>query len=541
MRSNLLWSLLFSPSILLGTVLAFHSTAIAIEPAADKDATAEVTSEAVSDSFEPASNGSDSTETLQQLEQYTTEHGNSLDQVTSVTQFSDVQPTDWAYQALQSLVERYGCIVGYPDGTYRGQSAMTRYEFAAGLNACLDRISELIAASTADLATREDLATLQRLQEEFAAELATLRGRVDNLEARVSELEENQFSTTTQLVGVTQILVGVPIEQDDDLNDQAAGGYRVRLNFDTSFTGEDRLRARLQATDIPEFEGLQLGYQAGGNNGNNLVLDDLTYQFSLGDRVEILLGANGLDIDDPTDVISPLGRSSDSGALAEFADPRQYEQAFPGSGFGGGGSIAIINEDDLTLSLDLGYVADDATDPTDGNGLFNGAYATSTQLTLLSDFVDAGLFYSNSYTGDASDFNQEVYDLSGPAVANTYGAQVNFKLLEFVELGGGIAFSNIRGIGAEPDFEVWSYQGTLAFPDLGGEGNLLGILAGVPPYTRDLNGQTRDTTFLGEVFYRFNLSDNIAITPSVILLTDPQNDNSNDASVIGSLRTTFRF
>ncbi|NEP46967.1 MAG: S-layer homology domain-containing protein, partial [Okeania sp. SIO2H7] len=83
-----------------------------------------------------------------------------LEQVTSVSQLSDVEPTDWAFQALQSLVERYGCIAGYPDGTYRGNRAMTRYEFAAGLNACLDRVTELIAASTADLVTREDLALL---------------------------------------------------------------------------------------------------------------------------------------------------------------------------------------------------------------------------------------------------------------------------------------------------------------------------------------------------------------------------------------------
>jgi hypothetical protein len=67
-------------------------------------------------------------------------------QVNSVSQLSDVKPTDWAFQALQSLVERYGCIVGYPDGTYRGNRAMTRYEFAAGLNSCLDRVSELIPA-----------------------------------------------------------------------------------------------------------------------------------------------------------------------------------------------------------------------------------------------------------------------------------------------------------------------------------------------------------------------------------------------------------
>ena len=67
------------------------------------------------------------------------EDGEYMDQVTSVTQLSDVQPTDWAFQALQSLVERYGCIAGYPDGTYKGNRAMTRFEFAAGLNACLDK------------------------------------------------------------------------------------------------------------------------------------------------------------------------------------------------------------------------------------------------------------------------------------------------------------------------------------------------------------------------------------------------------------------
>ncbi|MEN9766863.1 MAG: hypothetical protein RLZZ32_823, partial [Cyanobacteriota bacterium] len=101
------------------------------------------------------------------LNQYAAE-----EQVTSITQFSDVQPTDWAYQALSNLIERYGCVAGYPNGTYRGSRAMTRYEAAALLNACLDRITEV---------TDE----LKRLMKEFEKELAVLRGRVDGLEARV--------------------------------------------------------------------------------------------------------------------------------------------------------------------------------------------------------------------------------------------------------------------------------------------------------------------------------------------------------------------
>ncbi|GAB1538368.1 hypothetical protein NUACC21_10280 [Scytonema sp. NUACC21] len=163
-------------------------------------------------------------------------------QVTSVSQLSDVQPTDWAFQALQSLVERYGCIAGYPNGTYRGNRALTRYEFAAGLNACLDRVNELIATSTADLVRKEDLNTLQRLQEEFAQELATLRGRVDALEARTAELEANQFSTTTKLSGEAIIAgVGATGGAPDNDDPNIILVNRVRLNLNTSFTGKDLL------------------------------------------------------------------------------------------------------------------------------------------------------------------------------------------------------------------------------------------------------------------------------------------------------------
>ena len=123
-----------------------------------------------------------------------------ISQVTSVSQFSDVQPTDWAFQALQSLVERYGCIAGYPNSTFRGNRALTRFEFAAGLNACLDRMNELIAIATEQVGSG-DLETLKRLQEEYGAELATLRGRVDALESRAADLVSNQFSTTTILKG----------------------------------------------------------------------------------------------------------------------------------------------------------------------------------------------------------------------------------------------------------------------------------------------------------------------------------------------------
>ena len=134
-----------------------------------------------------------------------------LAQVTSVSELSDVLPSDWAYTALQRLVEEYGCLEGYPDRSFRGNRAMTRYEFAAGLNSCLDVIVQLIGGTDG-----ADFDTIRRLQEEFAAELATIRGRVDTLEADVAELEANQFSTTTKLKGQLDAHLVVPFDAPDD-------------------------------------------------------------------------------------------------------------------------------------------------------------------------------------------------------------------------------------------------------------------------------------------------------------------------------------
>ena len=118
-----------------------------------------------------------------------------MGQVTSVSQFSDVQPTDWAYQALSNLVTKYGCVAGYPNGTFKGKQAMTRYEAAALLNACLDRVTEMTEQ-------------VKRLLKEFEKELAVLKAKVDGLEAKTAELAATQFSTTTKLKGQSVFWLG---------------------------------------------------------------------------------------------------------------------------------------------------------------------------------------------------------------------------------------------------------------------------------------------------------------------------------------------
>jgi hypothetical protein len=184
---------------------------------------------------------------LKQVEQYGQEgQNNNLGQVTNVNQLRDVSPTDWAYEALRSLVDRYGCIAGFPNQTYRGNQSLTRYEFAAGLNSCLNQIERLIASS--DSVSQEDLAAISQLNQEFEAELATLGGRVDELESRTAVLEDSQFSTTTKLVGeavfgVASVISGSNTElnqdtDDDDIDRVPVFGYRTRLELETSFTGD---------------------------------------------------------------------------------------------------------------------------------------------------------------------------------------------------------------------------------------------------------------------------------------------------------------
>jgi len=476
---------------------------------------------------------------IDQVAQIGQGQSDSMAQVTSISQLSDVQPTDWAFQALQSLVERYGCIAGYPDGTYKGSRAMTRFEFAAGLNACLDRISELIASSTADLATKEDLATLKRLQDEFAAELATLRGRVDSLESRVSFLEAHQFSTTTKLKGETIFAVGIPIENGVEgiADPQANLGYRVRLNLDTSFTGKDLLRARLQARDFgtPEsLGGVSWKFSGDGSGGGNntVILQKLFYTFPVGDRVQVILAARGVsDSDFVRSSISPFDDDG-GGALTSFGTPSQYN-FMPGNA--GAGAIIQLTDG---LSLDFGYSASEASSTKPGAGLFNGDYGIVAQLTYLSDFVDAAFTYGNGYKAGGFVFD------NSPEIANTYGGQVNFKF-GALEVGGGLAYVPIRSIGVG-DYNVWSYQGTIALRDLGGEGNMLGILAGTPGYSAGIPGTlsskfNQSNAFEVEGFYRFKVNDHISVTPGLIYITNPGNDSNNGDSLVGAIRTTFSF
>ncbi|QKQ74853.1 iron uptake porin [Nostoc sp. TCL240-02] len=528
-----------------------------------------------------------------------------LAQVTSVSQLSDVQPTDWAFQALQSLVERYGCIAGYPNQTYRGNRAMTRYEFAAGLNACLERINELIATATGDLVKKEDLATLQKLQEQFTAELTTLRGRVDAVEARTAKLEANQFSTTTKLNGEAIIAgVGATGGAPNNSDSNIILVNRVRLNLTTSFTGKDSLITGLQAYNFlggadgqgslqqslglaspllssssartsfePQFPGLNVNTLS-SVGANSVQLYKLLYIFPVANKLTLFAGT-AAETSDAFPAITPFyGEGQES--ISRFGNLNPVLRVSGGtSGTGLASAAGFIYSISPNLDLRALYGSVNANLPQKsadevlpgvsttplGGGVFSGSSIVAAQLTFKpSPDLDIGLNYANSYheinilgTGLIS---SDVGALSGvdagtPVKLNSFGGTVTWRLSPKIALSGyGAALfvdAASNSVNASTTFTSW--MAGVHFRDLFKSGNTAGILFGQPLFRSDTGGSAqltptgdnRATPYHLEAYYRFQVSDNISITPGAFVLFNPEGNSNNETTTVGVLRTTFTF
>lgn len=511
------------------------------------------------------------TTTVAQLSQET----NSIGQLTSVSQFSDVRPTDWAYRALQSLVERYGCISGFPDNTFRGNRTLTRFEFAAALNACLDRVNELIATATADVITRQDLASLQRLQEEFSAELATLRGRVDALEARTAELEANQFSTTTKLsgeaiFGLYQAFGEKQADRDTnpnnnpDLQGNTAFANRVRLTLNTSFTGKDRLQTRLNYGNFERpttgTNMTRLGFDTntlatnpppGASVPSNLQIDKVNYTFNLSDSVRVKIDAVGAELDDNLPNFSPDFASSGNGAISA------YGRFSPIYRTGGGSALTVNLNPSGPLTLSAAYVASNANNPNEKNGIFDGGSTIFGQVAFRpSNALNVGFSYARAYQNRQSNVN--LFGGTGSRIANNpfdgvatsadhYGFQASFKPSSSLTLGGWAGFSNAKSEVSNADADMFYWTSSLAVKDFGREGNVLGLIFGQPPKITGGSSATgtsleeSDTSYHLEGLYKMRFSDNITVTPGVLVILNPENNDNNETIYVGTLRTTFRF
>jgi hypothetical protein len=482
-------------------------------------------------------------------------NSDALDQVTNVSQLRDVSPGDWAYEALRSLVERYGCIAGYPGGTFQGNRTMTRYEFAAGLNSCLQQIEKLIAGNTSNLASREDVETLQRLVQEFQTELTTIGIRLDKLEGRVAFLEDRQFSTTTKLsseiiFAAADVLGNENAATGNDLNEQTTFSYRVRQSFLSSFTGKDRLRIRLQSGNVASSRGGSniTNLNFGSNTNNELRLNKLEYRFPIGDNTRVWLTTHNMNLDDVADTLAPFTNEYATGSVSQFGGYAPIYWTSSGAG------AAISHNLNNKLNLLAYYSAGNANNPSDGRALFNGQYVAATQLTFKpSDSAAIGLVYAHSYfpgadTGYVSGgagsaladnpFQGNATSTDSVAVLGTW------RIIPALNLEGWGMYTRAQAQGGTRDgdtADIWNWKLSFAFPDLLNKGSVGVLTVGNPPKAYNVEGGQDDDeiSWFFEAFYKYQFNEYVSLTPAVFVITNPE--DNRDPLWVGVLRLSFTF
>ena len=496
------------------------------------------------------------------------------DQVTSITQFSDVQPTDWAYQALSNLIERYGCVAGYPNGSFRGNRAMTRYEAAALLNACLDRITEV---------TDE----LKRLMKEFERELAILKGRVDGLEARVGELEATQFSTTTKIQGDYYWAVGAVVPTAGTSNAQGTGSadyykanysatnfvYDARLNFKTSFTGKDLLYTRLRAGNFGSSpfggKGFNITYLDRADSTDSIVkINRLYYRFPIGKGFAVQTGPISRNTEFLAIKPSYYGDFKGLDFFQLHGAPATYNKAT-------GAMLGLrwkqkVKRGKGYFAASTSYVAPkgDEGNPGEG-GIFTnrsqgsfltqlGYQAKQWKATTAWNFRQCGSKLSRRGTEAAGRVQRQACDYNGidaGAYSNAFAVGLARRpasggtLVPAVSLGWGyqaVAYDNLNYLASsrnetgaaltstgqtqiagnlkdENIAATQSWQVALKWDDAFVKGNKAGMAVGQPTFvTSTRNGTTPfDGGYTWEWWYQFQVSDNIAVTPMLFYSSNP--------------------
>ncbi len=482
-------------------------------------------------------------------------------QVTSVNQLQDVQPKDWAFQALQQLVERYGCVAGYPNRSFLGNRSLTRSEFAAALNACLDKINDQITFSISNLAKSEELAVIQKLQTDFESEITSLKQRINELETKATLSQKQQFSTTTKLTGQMVFAVsgggfggdkiiaprGAIVTQNQP---NITNLYRISLDLNTSFSGTDLLKLRLLSAspgtsdNIAGFLEPNLGsvldYAVPGRS--QLSIGRAYYTFTPTRDLNITLGAQ---------MVAPDFIDKNRYANMSFRD---FSTSVLVNNFillprpGGAGAAIDWNPNKGAFSLRGVYVASSGSGALPENQqFFGGGRVNDIRLFPTSGGGATGGLLGDPYMGiveleyaPTKTIALRLQYSGGELLGSNFGVfgvngefAITPKIGLFARYGSGHYPNTILG-----DIRPQYWSAGLAFQDLFLKSDLAGI--GIAqPFVLNSVGNATQTNF--EVFYNIPISKNVRLTPIVQVITNAGNQSSNGTIVTGTLRSVFSF
>lgn len=464
-------------------------------------------------------------------------------QVQSVASLSDVQSSDWAYRAVKAIVERYGILAGYSDRTFRGNQALTRYEFASAIDTALQELEQVLRVRQDEInQILEDIRTLQRLQQSFQDIAAGLNTRLDRQSDQITQLEQQQFSTTTKLTGqsVGALTFGT--------NAEATLVNRTRLTLSTSFTGKDLLLTQLEAgsngfdaISLAQSHGSNLlgteGFLADGGGldyvgvDSTLRLSKLGYTFRPAPTLSVTIGARLA----PRDFIDFNRFANDSASnfsSSFFANnPLVIQNAIDRPG-GAGIALAWIPDASLPLTVRALYIAADAERTVAGltegglfgdrhQGSFEVDYTFSKQLVARLQYTRASVY---SVEIAAGGLNVEWFPRQNLAVFGRIG------IARYEGFNGLLGRSlNLRPL-------TWAIGATIR--NIVIPGSTAGIAIGQPFLEDDLGTGTQTNL---ELYYSFLLNDNISFSPIFMIVTNPSNDADNPTIWQGVVRLVFSF
>ena len=476
-------------------------------------------------------------------------YSDSMEQVESISDFSDVYPTDWAFQALTDLAERHGCVAASPSGS------MTRYEAAALLNKCLGNVAQV---------NEEE----RRLLNEFAPELAVIKGRLDGLDARLGEFEAGQFSTTTKLTGKYQFVAGAVQSDDKSNHDNAVTlNYSSTWNLNTSFNGRDRLYTRIKTGNFSSsgpFTDKDKGtyLSAAKDSGNAIKVDKLWYEFPVGDSVKVWVGpeienyymlASAPSIYKP--VLKGFALGGNGGAYG--ASTAQ------GVGFAWTQQVDDRSQPRFAVSSNVVHKNGDSANADAGGGIFTdnqSAWLTKVeygsprwQVSLAVNekmcdkeesrannetCFDGGSYFSTA-EGKNRTGNSTNYGLRAYWKPETTGMVPSFQV--------GYDWSTVDDDGAQASTEeTEGWMIGAMWKDAFIDGNTLGVAYGKRQYASDVvdgSDDPSDDNNIWEVYYDFKVSDSITVTPAIFGGTDTKNAAGSDQDDFfgGLVQTTFKF
>ena len=479
-----------------------------------------------------------------------------LESITIVDFLRNISADDWAYSALENLANNYNCLPESSDRTYQNKPSITRYEFAAALNKCLEKIN----AGARNLLA-EERQSISRLVRDFQGELAFVRKNVDEIKDRIVFLEESQFSPTTFLEGSVLIQLGdtfgnrarEPGNLKATDTTQTFLGYRVELDLETSFTGRDLLAVTWQSRELPTFDSEELNntqmtrLRTRGDTEGKFIIDEVFYRFPIfKDRGRAIVGIKGIGLNDLGSSLNPA-----AGSLSRFG--RRNPFTLRGGGNAGGGLRLDLDPEGI-FQLSLGYLGEDAEDPRENRGLFNGSFSILTQLLIEpNDNFEFAFDYVYKYqtsrdvnvTSSTGSFvGRRPFERNDTA-SNNFGFSFEWEINPQLDLGGwwGIALAEQKS-GGDNNATLHNWALGLSFLDLFAEGNRGGIIVGMPSkltYNSISDRVDRDTSIHWEVLYSHRVNKYITIIPGFYAVTNPNHDDRNDTIWVTVVRTEFEF